>query len=221
MLRREASTISKLHETLAWFDALTGRERLIIFVAVLSMTILAWFIATGEAAFKEHSREQVKLATAKASLADAQTELKVKRAAGGDPLVDVKAQLESVRARSAKVQETIDEYAAELISPTEMAQMLESVLSRQKSLTLVRLANADADDLMPTGGQGAQGLYRHRFEMELEGPYLACLAYLEDLEKLPWRMYWQALDIEVIEYPKTRIRIDVATLSLDEDWIGV
>ena len=58
-------------------------------------------------------------------------------------------------------------------------------------------------------------------ELELEGPYLAVLAYLEDLEALPWRLYWQVLEIDVDDYPRNRIRIEVATLSLHEEWIGV
>ena len=40
------------------------------------------------------------------------------------------------------------------------------------------------------------------------------------VEALPWRLYWQAVDIEVLDYPRNRIRIEVSTLSLNEEWIG-
>ncbi len=32
--------------------------------------------------------------------------------------------------------------------------------------------------------------------------------------------YWQIMELEVLEYPKNRFRLEVSTLSLDEEWIG-
>jgi MSHA biogenesis protein MshJ len=62
--------------------------------------------------------------------------------------------------------------------------------------------------------------YRHGLEIEVEGSYAACLEYLNAIESLPWRLYWQVLELDVIDYPLNRIRIEVGTLSLDEEWIG-
>ena len=33
--------------------------------------------------------------------------------------------------------------------------------------------------------------------------------------------YWTFLKYEVEEYPKAKITLQLSTLSLDEDWIGV
>ncbi|MDP6415432.1 MAG: MSHA biogenesis protein MshJ, partial [Gammaproteobacteria bacterium] len=62
--------------------------------------------------------------------------------------------------------------------------------------------------------------YKHGFEIEFEGTYFACLEYLRAVESLPWRFYWQVLELTVDEYPSNRIRLEVSTLSLDEEWIG-
>jgi MSHA biogenesis protein MshJ len=47
------------------------------------------------------------------------------------------------------------------------------------------------------------------------------LRYLEDVERLPWHIYWSRLELETEEYPVNDIVIELATLSLDEEWIGV
>jgi MSHA biogenesis protein MshJ len=67
----------------------------------------------------------------------------------------------------------------------------------------------------------APKLYRHSFVLNLRGSYLDCLRYLEDVERLPWHIYWSRLDVETDEYPVNDIVIELATLSLDEEWIGV
>ena len=47
------------------------------------------------------------------------------------------------------------------------------------------------------------------------------MRYLEDVERLPWHIYWSRLELSTDEYPVNDIVIEVATLSLDEEWIGV
>jgi MSHA biogenesis protein MshJ len=47
------------------------------------------------------------------------------------------------------------------------------------------------------------------------------LHYLEAVERLPWHLYWTRLDFSVDEYPSNDVVIELTTLSLDEEWIGV
>jgi MSHA biogenesis protein MshJ len=57
--------------------------------------------------------------------------------------------------------------------------------------------------------------------LTLRGDYLEVLRYLEDVERLPWHIYWSRLELSVDEYPVNDVVLEVATLSLDEEWIGV
>ena len=63
-------------------------------------------------------------------------------------------------------------------------------------------------------------LFAHGFEMVLSGGYFQTLAFLQHLEAMDG-FYWQALDYRVGKYPKAEITIQINTLSLEEDWIGV
>lgn len=201
-------------------DSLTLRERLIVFGAGLVVIAMSWYIGWGESTLQQHAQSQRERASLQGTLQTLRAQIDQDGAATG-PGAPEHDRLRSIERRSSEVQGQIDDYAAELISPTEMARVLEKVLKRQHALRLTRLANLGAEDLLPEEISGEQRLYRHRFEMEFEGPYLNCLAYLEELESLPWRLYWQRLEIDAGDYPVNRIRIEVATLSVHEDWIGV
>jgi MSHA biogenesis protein MshJ len=117
--------------------------------------------------------------------------------------------------------------------------VLEELLRRQSGLTLVSAVNrpaqlvledederddvttADAASVGTAESSDAPKLYRHSLVLKLRGNYLDCLRYLEDVERLPWHIYWSRLELSTDEYPVNDIVIEVATLSLDEEWIGV
>jgi MSHA biogenesis protein MshJ len=55
----------------------------------------------------------------------------------------------------------------------------------------------------------------------LQGDYFSTLNYLKSLETLPWRIHWDSIAYRVTEYPLAETRIQVYTLSFDEDLLGV
>jgi MSHA biogenesis protein MshJ len=61
----------------------------------------------------------------------------------------------------------------------------------------------------------------HRVELVLEGRYLDVLAYLQDLESLPWHFYWRQLDLTTKQYPINRVRVELGTVNMDSDWINL
>ena len=209
----------QFNKLLERIDALSSRERSIVLVAGVVVILLSWYVLFGEKSITQNRRMRAELNNVQTQIDD--VEARIHQQASGQDDSDVNARLDELQARTTTVDGMIQDYAAELINPVEMARLLEQVLQRRSSLRLRRLHNIGAEDLLPEDSPGQNRLYRHGLEMELEGPYLAVLAYLEDLEALPWRLYWQLLEIDADDYPINRIRIEVATLSLHEDWIGV
>ena len=64
-------------------------------------------------------------------------------------------------------------------------------------------------------------IYKHGVEITVQGTYLDLLAYLAELERLPWRMYWGNLDLKVDEYPQSTLVLTLYTLSLDKAWLAI
>ncbi|OGI42866.1 MAG: hypothetical protein A2150_02140 [Candidatus Muproteobacteria bacterium RBG_16_64_11] len=63
--------------------------------------------------------------------------------------------------------------------------------------------------------------YRHGMRIELKGGYLDMLAYLREVENLPWKMFWGQVTLQVEQYPVSRLVLHVYTLSTQESWIGI
>ncbi len=127
-----------------------------------------------------------------------------------------------------RLDERLASLTGELISPQQMVAVLEEMLKRRRQLSLTRLENLPSEPLLdpPTVDSQAEkvqhrNLYRHPLRIELTGSYLEALAYLQSLEQLPRKVYWQDLALSVEEYPQAKITVTVYTLSLKEGWIGV
>jgi MSHA biogenesis protein MshJ len=113
-----------------------------------------------------------------------------------------------------------------LIAPKEMSQVLEQVLARAGRLTLHSLRTLPAEGVVAPGADAAAGrpaaqIYKHGVELDLSGNYLDTLYFLQALEALPWRFFWDRIEFAVEQHPRGRVRLRLYTLGLEEGWIGV
>jgi MSHA biogenesis protein MshJ len=81
-------------------------------------------------------------------------------------------------------------------------------------------AATDAESQTAAESAGG-GPYVHTVELVIDGQYLDILDYLRALEALPWRFNWKVLELATRRYPLNRVTIQLTTLSMDKDWIGV
>jgi len=65
------------------------------------------------------------------------------------------------------------------------------------------------------------GLYRHRITLKLSGSFFQLRDYLNQLEQLPWKFFWEKFDYKLIKYPKGELQIEIYSLSLKKEFIGV
>lgn len=136
-------------------------------------------------------------------------------------------QLKDLRLQLDEIDGQLKDKVGSLIEPELMADVLEEILLKTEGMQLLSLRNDPVESLMvPTEAEQEvdgqlPGLYRHGVRMRLTGGYMASIKYLQALESLPWQLYWNNLDYQVDEYPGATITLDVHTVSLSEDWIGV
>ena len=210
----------QLDTAFARADALTVRERILVFVTVLALVGTAWHLVLMQPLLNQADKARADIAETRARIEMANTSLQDQVLQLAQIDITNQTRYALTQARIDQLDTELAEYSGKLIDPSEMAFVLESVLKGQTSLRLKRIRNLGAEALTADNENNAVILYRHGLEIEVEGSYLDCLAYLEEIEALPWRFYWQFLELDVVEYPRNRIRIEVSTLSLDEEWIG-
>ena len=122
----------------------------------------------------------------------------------------------------------IEDSVVAMIPPRLMPEVLENVLSEIQGLKLLSLENKPVVAVIEQDLQkleqlasNREGLYSHGFVLRLSGNYMAAIRYFEKLSELPWRFYWDDMRYQVDAYPNATITLEVHTVSMSEEWLGV
>ncbi|WP_185231606.1 hypothetical protein [Teredinibacter franksiae] len=65
------------------------------------------------------------------------------------------------------------------------------------------------------------GVYKHSVKITLKGEYFSVIAYLQKLEALNWKLFWENIEYQVDRYPGAVVTLEVYTLSTDRGVLGV
>ena len=202
------------------FNAMSLRERAMVAAAALALIVFMWDRALMNPLRLRQTQLQQDLATTEQALAALSATIQGR--AEDNPLTLAMKQKESLAQSLAAVDRELQSTAAGLIPPQRMLNALRDVLQNQNGLRLVSMHNLPVASLVPPqNGAPMQGPYVHSLELVIDGGYLDVLRYLEKVEALPWRFYWQVLELKTGDYPKNRVRVRLNTLSMDKEWLGV
>jgi len=208
--------VKKLHASV---DKMNMRERLLVFATGLMLVGSLWYLGLMEPLNKKIDNNRKEIVAVRGRIVSINQSVEVQALAASGGTIGYQEQFALIQRRLEELNEKLGGYTAELIGPGEMSRVLQGILREQSNLRLIRVRNLLPEALSMNEGQDVF-FYRHGLEMEFEGGYFAALEYLQRIEALPWRFYWQLLELEVLEYPHNRIRIEVSTLSPHEEWIG-
>jgi MSHA biogenesis protein MshJ len=202
------------------FDRLSLRERVLAVgatIVVLVATLNALLLTKLDTRRKSLSAELSSLQGTMAGAASA-----VEAMNNSDATSAALAQQKSLQHDLDAVNGQLASEAAGMIAPERMAEVIHGMLSRQHGLVLVSLRNLPAHNVAEAQtGADQGGPYVHPVELVLEGSYLDILAYLQSLETMPWHFYWRALDLQASKYPVNRVRVELGTVSMAREWIGL
>lgn len=227
------------------FNRLSLRERALVSAGMVAIVVLTW----NSLLMKPLDAKRTALSAQIASItqsSDATSVLAQSNASGG-PLGQALAHEKELHAQLDSVNAALNASSTGLIDPRRMSEVLRDLLAQQHDLHLVSLKNlpirslvvkqtaesaapvavadasqlpaASADTIAPENTES--GPYVHPAELIVEGSYMEVLAYLRTIEALPWHFYWQRLELQSGNYPTTRVRIELATLSMEKEWLGV
>jgi MSHA biogenesis protein MshJ len=210
-------------------DALTPRERVILFVLTLAGVWLLIDTALLAPQAKARKAEQQKIAQAQLRITEAE-QLLTLRAAQPAPDRDVRQRLESARGMlDARLRSTA-QIQARMIAPQDQARVLQGLLGEFPGLRLRSLDTLPAEPLgLPDAGPpgtatsppAPAALYKHGVKLTVVGGYAALTRYMEKLEKLPVGFYWARAELDAGEHPEISLTLILYTLSLEPTWLTV
>jgi MSHA biogenesis protein MshJ len=217
-------------------DALTLRERVLLFAAIAASTVFVVYYFGLGPMFARQALLRTRIVQQQNNLAGIDNEIREKvEAAQVDPDAPTRARIAASRAQLDALATSLRAMQNGLVPPERMAPLVDSILRANGRLQLVSLrtlavepmlgaAKPQAAGSMPAAGaqtsakQGAL-LYRHGVEVTVRGNYLDMIAYLAALEAMPTQLFWGRAQLEAETWPASRLTLTLYTLSLDAKWM--
>jgi len=220
-------------------ELLSLRERAILAVTGVVLISVIWLqvvytdIEVGQ---KEVAQQQSELNKQRVAQSERLNELVSLLA--HDPNSALRQEQKSLNETLLSLRTKIEGRLSHLIAPEKMADVMKQVLSDYKGLTLLsaknlpveplqlettaaeKIGHKNLSDITRDQSEPQAVIFAHGFEMVLSGNYFQALAFLQYLESMRG-FYWESLSYKVSQYPKAKITVQLNTLSLEEDWIGV
>jgi len=175
-------------------DALELRERALLLVAA----VVVLYLLVDQRVKQDITNLELQLSTQRQQLK------LLTEGREADPLQSRRRQRDALQKELAELDARIREQLGALVEPAQAAEVLEQVLSRQPGLSLVSLQASsepllivDEDDDEVRSGLG--------------------LRYLQALEAMPWKFFWQTVELTVQGYPHTETLLKLYTVGAHDD----
>lgn len=203
------------------FNSLNQREKLLLMICglvVITLTMSAWVV---EPLIKSNQdlEHQVMLTSQNLQRLEADI-LVVTAKLKKDPDENLNKEFKNLLTESQRLSEQLALMMEQFISPSEMAQLLEEVLTKTQGLRLVLLESLTPEPIMAADNQNQTGYFVHPVKIELTGSYFSILNYLNTLESMPVNYYWSSFHYTVDSYPNARVVLQVYTLGTRLEFIG-
>jgi MSHA biogenesis protein MshJ len=209
---------------------LTTRERVLVLLGILSVIYLLWdsfLISPIQSVNKALLGERL-------STQEQMLNLETRRILANGLLKnskkqDIEKEIQRYKKKIKDFDGKIVERLQGRVAAENMVSLLNDVLRKNERLELISINNLPARPFVNQDEKNKDvqveaqlvGIYMHSLEMQLHGSYLDILAYLQSLEKLPWKVFWDQVSLDVLEYPKIKVTIRVHTFSLKDGWLSV
>lgn len=213
-------------------DAMSFRERLLIFLAAAGVTFTLIFIGLIEPALKRQEQMMLNISGLQQEIFTLSgqlisTEQQQKRGENSE--------INRLSGEAKALEQSVRDRESSMIPPDKMIPVLKSLLTAQPGLKLVSMQTSPprpvfVKDETAAGmsevaavppqrtGVPAEQLYKHGIELQVSGSYAQLTEYIERLESLPWAMQWKSMHLDASRHPQLELTLGLTTLSRESTW---
>ncbi|EEZ01358.1 MSHA biogenesis protein MshJ [Vibrio sp. RC586] len=204
------------------FSLLSQREKVLIALCGTVLVVMLLVIGLIEPTLKQSHARQLQIQNLISNNQQLQGEIMALQARlAKDPDQELDVELGQLTRQSQDLSLQLAEQMTSMVAPSDMPNLLESVLRQGQTLNLVALESLPAEPVVRSSEPGVESeYYVHPVRMEFTGSYFAIRDYLQALEALPVKYYWRSFQYQVESYPEARVRLEVYTLGSREEFIG-
>ncbi|EGQ8064868.1 type II secretion system protein GspM [Vibrio parahaemolyticus] len=204
------------------FGDMSAREKMLVALCGFVTVVMLLFTLVLEPKLNQISNNERQLSNLKQSNQKTEIDiLRVKAQLKKDPNADIDLEISNLLTESQHLSMQLSQIIEHLVTPSQMAGVLESVLEQQSGIHLVSLQTLSSEPITEDKEASQySGYYVHPVRMELTGDYFSIANYLNKLESLPASYFWRSFSYKVEEYPKAKLVLEVYTLGSREEFIG-
>lgn len=203
------------------FDRMSMRERALITLALAALCYFACDLLLVQPEFERHQQLDTRLAAQQTDTQQLQREIAQLTAAVA------RDDAEQIRARARQGEpEAAGPFASSVPYLPRLADLVREVLEPAPGLKLLSLRTLPPRPVTSAEvrtGKAAQGdssatapelpVHLHGLDLNVSGPYLSLLPYLQGLQVFSEPLLWGDLYLNVATHPETLLRVSVSTLS--------
>ncbi|MBM4846098.1 type II secretion system protein M [Vibrio parahaemolyticus] len=204
------------------FGDMSAREKMLVALCGFVTVVMLLFTLVLEPKLNQISNNERQLSNLKQLNQKTEIDiLRVKAQLKKDPNADIDLEISNLLTESQHLSMQLSQIIEHLVTPSQMAGVLESVLEQQNGIHLVSLQTLPSEPITEDKEASQySGYYVHPVRMELTGDYFSIANYLNKLESLPASYFWRSFSYKVEEYPKAKLVLEVYTLGSREEFIG-
>ena len=220
---------------LARFDALSLRERLLVGLTLVVLLLFAWWLLVYESVVPQtRSLQQSNQRVEGEVQALRAARDGIRRRLDEGVHREQQARVEALRQELARLRRQLEEGTEDLVSPQEMFALMRRMIDAAPKLRLLELRRSAVEPLFRSKADDAEAaeevaeedesrpaLYRHQMQVRLQGRYADILAWLQQLEGLPWQLMWNRVELKAGDYPQIEIALTLSTVSASRAWVGL
>jgi MSHA biogenesis protein MshJ len=212
-------------------DGLSVRERILIVLTLITLLYFAWENIVFKQVWlsKDTLVSQVDNVGRKIQNVHGQIEHVTSKMKTNN-YYDLLKQVKLLKTQNQEMKKQISSLASQLLPPSEMTNMLTHMLQDESKIRIVSMNNIPETPLFDRsetegGEEESQDpnqlqVYQHGIQLVIEGEYFDIMNFLENLERIPWKLIWSSLNYKVSDYPNAQVTITLYTLSLHQGWIS-
>lgn len=198
-----------------WFIARNQRERFILLIIFLSLLYLSWYFVLAESLWQNQNNLALNIETAQQKLSTIKAQINIYTDNSDNPqLLQEHQQL--VR-QLKQLDHMLNQNKQSILSAEQQLLALKALLNSSQELTLLDFTNLTPGPEQKLAFNLTNQAYQHDILLKFNGSYFAVLRYLQQLDELPWRFYWDGLDYKVSNYPAAQITLKLHILSTEEN----
>ncbi|MDW1945462.1 type II secretion system protein GspM [Vibrio sp. Vb0599] len=204
------------------FGDMSAREKVLVALCGFVTVVMLLFTLVLDPKLNPISNNERQLSNLKQSNQKPEIDiLRVKAQLKKDANADIDLEISNLLTESQHLSMQLSQIIEHLVTPSQMAGVLESVLEQQSGIHLVSLQTLPSEPITEDKEASQySGYYVHPVRMELTGDYFSIANYLNKLESLPASYFWRSFSYKVEEYPKAKLVLEVYTLGSREEFIG-